>query len=126
MFCFYRLLNPTVALTHPQQGIDWFKESMTRDEYRNQRIKEYETYLSCKSDDEDDTLEEQIQSQQTKPVAKNEEYYTFKSSKINEPCSIGHFQLRNLVWATNKNNVYYICKSLAFCGNSRNSRFGHL
>ncbi|KAL9556746.1 hypothetical protein MBANPS3_001727 [Mucor bainieri] len=91
------------------QGIDWFKESMTRDEYRNQRIKEYETYLSCKSDDEDDTLEEQIQSQQTKPVAKNEEYYTFKSSKINEPCSIGHFQLRNLVWATNKNNLYYIC-----------------
>jgi hypothetical protein len=83
---------------------------MTRDEYRNQRVKEYETYLSCKSDDEDDTLEHQIQSQQTKSVTKNEEYYTFKSSKINEPCSIGHFQLRNLVWSTNKNNVYYICK----------------
>lgn len=112
MVCFTGRWIIVALTTLQQQGIDWFKESMTRDEYRNQRIKEYETYLSCKSDDEDDTLEEQIQSQQTKPVAENEEYYTFKSSKINEPCSIGHFQLRNLVWATNKNNVYYICKFL--------------
>lgn len=41
-------------------------------------------------------------------MSTNEEYYTFKSSKINEKCSIGHFQLRNLLWAANKNNIYYV------------------
>ncbi|GAA5814579.1 hypothetical protein MFLAVUS_008078 [Mucor flavus] len=48
-------------------------------------------------------------AQKTKNVTANEEYYTFKSSKLDEKCSIGHFQLRNLLWATNKNNIYYVC-----------------
>lgn len=50
-----------------------------------------------------------FQAQKTKNVTANEEYYTFKSSKLDEKCSIGHFQLRNLLWATNKNNIYYVC-----------------
>jgi len=68
---------------------------MTRDEYRNQRIKEYETYLSCKSDDEDDTLEEQIQSQQTKPVAENE---VMDLSTANIPGSIS-FKITSMTCA---------------------------
>ncbi|GAA5798794.1 hypothetical protein HPULCUR_004200 [Helicostylum pulchrum] len=91
------------------QGIDWFKERITRDQYRSQRNKEYESYLSCKSGDDDYTIENRIQAQKTKNVTTNEEYYTFKSSKLDEKCSIGHFQLRNLLWATNKNNIYYVC-----------------
>ncbi|KAG2193712.1 hypothetical protein INT47_013180 [Mucor saturninus] len=81
------------------QGIDWFKETSTRDQYRSQ---------SCKSGDDDFTIENKIKAQETKQVTPNEEYYTFKSSKLNEPCSIGHFQLRNLLWAANKNNIYYV------------------
>lgn len=42
-------------------------------------------------------------------MANNEELYSFKSTKLKEKCSIGHFQLRNLVWAANKNNIYYVC-----------------
>ncbi|KAI9361541.1 hypothetical protein BD770DRAFT_441538 [Pilaira anomala] len=92
-----------------RQGIDWFKERITRDQYRDQRNKDYESYLSCKSGDDDYSIENRIQAQETKNVTTNEEYYTFKSSKLDEKCSIGHFQLRNLLWATNKNNIYYVC-----------------
>lgn len=90
------------------QGIDWFKETISRDQYRLQRNKDYETYLSCKSGDDDFTIENRIKEQETNQVTSNEEYYSFRSSKLNEHCSIGHFQLRNLLWATNKNNVYYV------------------
>ncbi|ORX54628.1 WD40 repeat-like protein, partial [Hesseltinella vesiculosa] len=37
-----------------------------------------------------------------------ETFYRFKHSKLKEPCRIGHFQLRNLLWAPTKNSVYYI------------------
>ncbi|KAI7862364.1 WD40-repeat-containing domain protein, partial [Spinellus fusiger] len=35
-------------------------------------------------------------------------FYKFNHSNINIRCTYGHFQLRNLLWAPNKNNIYYI------------------
>ncbi|KAL0078038.1 hypothetical protein J3Q64DRAFT_1872827, partial [Phycomyces blakesleeanus] len=39
---------------------------------------------------------------------KEDRFFTFKHGKLSERCSVGHFQLRSLLWATSKNDVYYL------------------
>lgn len=43
-------------------------------------------------------------------VQDNREFFDFKYARLDQRCSIGHFQLRNLLWATSKNDVYYVCE----------------
>ncbi|KAI9272976.1 WD40-repeat-containing domain protein, partial [Phascolomyces articulosus] len=43
-----------------------------------------------------------------KNVSTDKKYYSFKYAKLNERCGYGHFQLRNLLWATSKNSIYYM------------------
>ncbi|KAI8890210.1 WD40 repeat-like protein, partial [Backusella circina FSU 941] len=89
------------------QGIEWSKEYITREEYREQRNKGFKAYKSCKEQQEQQESDRKKQ-QSIHPIADNEEFYSFSCSKLREPCSIGHFQLRDLVSVTNKNNIYYM------------------
>ncbi|KAF9429768.1 hypothetical protein BGZ94_009536 [Podila epigama] len=41
----------------------------------------------------------------------NHEYFRFRYTDTNVHCSHRHPQLRNLVTATSKNDVYYLCKA---------------
>ncbi|KAI8089835.1 WD40-repeat-containing domain protein [Halteromyces radiatus] len=90
------------------QGIIWSQQRISRETYRNQRLKDYDSYLSLKKDKGDLTVEDSIKNQKVKTVSHNQQYYEFKFAKLKEACRIGHFQLRNLLWATSKNTVYYI------------------
>ncbi|CAO3586856.1 unnamed protein product [Absidia cylindrospora] len=90
------------------QGILWSQQRINREYYRNQRVKEYDSYLSLKKDKGDLTVEESIKNQPVKQVRRDQRFYEFKYAKLKEPCRIGHFQLRNLLWAPSKNSVHYI------------------
>ncbi|KAI8372724.1 WD40-repeat-containing domain protein [Radiomyces spectabilis] len=106
------------------QGIRWNKQGIAREAYREQRSKQYINYLSLKKDDEDDTIEHKIRTQKLNTVRQHDVYYNFKFSKLSERCSIGHFQLRNLLWATSKNYVYYTSNDCIrqWCPSLRQSR----
>lgn len=107
------------------------------------RIQDYENYLSLEDIDEinhdtdqpDPSSLQEVRILHTpSPLAhstaffpshiqaahmNSEEYYTFKYAKLTERCSIGHFQLRNLLWATTKDDIYYMCKPSIFNGLQR-------
>ncbi|CAO3653293.1 unnamed protein product [Cunninghamella echinulata] len=90
------------------QGIIWSKQRMSRQDKRNERLLKYENYLSVKRDQDVLKEEEEIKEKIIKKVKTNGQYYEFKHSKLKEPCHYGHFQLRNLLWATSKNSVYFM------------------
>ncbi|KAI8344675.1 WD40-repeat-containing domain protein [Chlamydoabsidia padenii] len=91
------------------QGIIWSQQRMTREAYRERRLVEFDSYLSLKKDRGDLTVEDSIKNQKVKNVRRDQRFYDFKYAKLNESCGIGHFQLRNLLSATSKNTVHYIC-----------------
>jgi hypothetical protein len=47
---------------------------------------------------------------EVKAVRPDGEFYEFRYTNLSEKCSIVHFQLRNLLWAPSKNEIYYTCK----------------
>ncbi|KAI9300606.1 hypothetical protein BJ944DRAFT_275483, partial [Cunninghamella echinulata] len=79
-----------------------------RDKIAAKELLKYENYLSVKRDQDVLKEEEKIKEKTIKKVKTNGQYYEFKHSKLKEPCHYGHFQLRNLLWATSKNSVYFI------------------
>ncbi|ORY94056.1 hypothetical protein BCR43DRAFT_495791 [Syncephalastrum racemosum] len=92
------------------QGIDWTRQTMPRASYREQRVQDYENYLSLEDIDEinQDPHQTDPPGLQEATHMTSEEFYTFKYAKLTERCSIGHFQLRNLLWATTKDDIYYM------------------
>ncbi|CDH53888.1 uncharacterized wd repeat-containing [Lichtheimia corymbifera JMRC:FSU:9682] len=84
------------------QGINWDSRPVTREACRKKRVDEYENYL-CLEDTDDKSLRQQFTNTET-----GHKFYDFKYAKLSERCSIGHFQLRNLLWATSKDSVYYM------------------
>ncbi|CAO3681474.1 unnamed protein product [Umbelopsis vinacea] len=88
------------------QGIDWDQLRIRRDQYRQQRLEIYRkrNYENLRAS-HDGILKE------VKPVRPDGDFYSFRYTKLSEKCSIVHFQLRNLLWAPNKNEVYYTYKN---------------
>lgn len=82
------------------QGIPWehIQPTTTRERYREHRLKEYKNYLNLPFSY--DQLEEQS------PVDKTEPLFSFQLNTRKGRCTIVHFQLRHLVWATSKHDVY--------------------
>ncbi|KAL1930311.1 hypothetical protein VTP01DRAFT_10473 [Rhizomucor pusillus] len=83
------------------QGIDWEHQLLNRKQTRAKRVEEFVNYLSLGDEYEEDGIS--IDS-----VQDNREFFDFKYARLDQRCSIGHFQLRNLLWATSKNDVYYV------------------
>ncbi|CDP14624.1 unnamed protein product [Coffea canephora] len=83
------------------QGIPWDRLNITREDYRRTRILQYQNYENVPASGE--TVDKQCT-----PIEKGGEYYEFfYNTRLVKP-TILHFQLRNLVWATSKHDVYLI------------------
>ncbi|OAD75015.1 hypothetical protein PHYBLDRAFT_67779 [Phycomyces blakesleeanus NRRL 1555(-)] len=61
--------------------------------------------------------------QEPKEMIKEDRFFTFKHGKLSERCSVGHFQLRSLLWATSKNDVYYLRLTALISGNDETTHF---
>ncbi|KAH6759008.1 Transducin/WD40 repeat-like superfamily protein [Perilla frutescens var. frutescens] len=81
------------------QGIPWERLNFTREEYRESRLKQYKNYESLSLSRED--LEKEC-----KKVEKGHNFYDFQFNTRIVKSTIVHFQLRNLLWATSKHDVY--------------------
>ncbi|KAK6930640.1 WD40 repeat [Dillenia turbinata] len=83
------------------QGIPWDRLNITRQGYRLTRLEQYKNY-------ENIPLSGQAVDKECKQMEKGGNYYEFyHNSRLVKP-TILHFQLRNLVWATSKHDVYLI------------------
>ncbi|XP_074306860.1 putative WD repeat-containing protein C2A9.03 [Silene latifolia] len=81
------------------QGIPWGRLNITRDKYRLTRLEQYKNYENVPSSG--DTVDKEWKSKE-----KGGNYYDFfYNSRMVKP-TILHFQLRNLVWASSKHDVY--------------------
>ncbi|GKD47064.1 hypothetical protein Tco_1271709, partial [Tanacetum coccineum] len=86
------------------QGIAWERLYVTRESYRRRRLEQFRNYENIPSSG--DTVD-----QEYKQKSKDGNYYEFfHNTRLVKP-TIHHFQLRNLVWATSKHDVYVISKS---------------
>ncbi|KAL5559035.1 hypothetical protein UlMin_035246 [Ulmus minor] len=81
------------------QGIPWERLNFTRDKYRETRLKQYRNYESLSRSRED--LEKECLE-----VEKGNTFYDFQFNTRLVKSTIVHFQLRNLLWATSKHDVY--------------------
>ncbi|KAH9617430.1 hypothetical protein KSS87_006065 [Heliosperma pusillum] len=81
------------------QGIRWDRLNITREKYRLTRLEQYKNYENVPTSGE--TVEKEWKSKE-----KGGNYYDFfYNSRMVKP-TILHFQLRNLVWASSKHDVY--------------------
>jgi hypothetical protein len=87
------------------QGIPWAELPTSREQMRISRLNSYKNYENLPSNRE--LLQKEIRQ-----VDSHHEYYRFKYSTMKAKSMIVHFQLRNLIWATSKHEVYYTGKSL--------------
>ncbi|XP_057957703.1 uncharacterized WD repeat-containing protein C2A9.03-like [Malania oleifera] len=81
------------------QGIPWGRLNITRESYRLTRLEQYKNYENVPSSGE-------VVDKECKPVQKGGNYFDFfHNTRLVKP-TILHFQLRNLVWANSKHDVY--------------------
>ncbi|CAD5185811.1 unnamed protein product, partial [Musa acuminata subsp. malaccensis] len=83
------------------QGIPWERLIFSRDEYRATRLKMYTNYENVSRPR--DGLEKEC-----KNVDHENTFYDFHYNTRLVKSTIVHFQLRNLVWATSKHDVYMV------------------
>ncbi|KAM1466455.1 hypothetical protein ACFX2I_031653 [Malus domestica] len=83
------------------QGIPWDRLSITKEKYRLTRLEQYRNY-------ENIPLSGEAVDKECKQMQKGGNYYDFfHNTRLVKP-TILHFQLRNLVWATSKHDVYFM------------------
>ncbi|KAG7599360.1 WD40 repeat [Arabidopsis suecica] len=83
------------------QGIQWEGFKYTRDEFRETRLKQYENFVNILAPSSREKLDKEHQQ-----VEKGKNFYEFQFNTRLVTSTIVHFQLRNLVWATSKHDVY--------------------
>ncbi|XP_051214550.1 uncharacterized WD repeat-containing protein C2A9.03 isoform X2 [Lolium perenne] len=97
------MMDATSALEFRQgkdmQGIPWERLNYTRDQYRQVRLRQYKNYESLARPR--DGPEKVCQR-----VERRDSFYGFQSNTRHVKPTIVHFQLRNLLWATSKHDVY--------------------
>ncbi|XP_020579940.1 uncharacterized WD repeat-containing protein C2A9.03-like [Phalaenopsis equestris] len=89
------------------QGIPWDRLSITRAKYRKTRLEQYKNY-------ENVTNSGESSAKGCKPTEKGKMYYEFWRNTRSAKSTILHFQLRNLVWATSKHDVYLMSNYSVF------------
>lgn len=92
------------------QGIDWAPLSVNRSRFREMRKSSYVNYKSLAS----------VSLHNPLKILNRGNYYQFLYTNMHTKCEIAHFQLRNLVWATSKNDIYYagMSDSIEYAGES--------
>ncbi|CAK9192111.1 unnamed protein product [Sphagnum troendelagicum] len=81
------------------QGIPWDQLQFSREKYRETRLLQYENYRNLLQSQDDMEME-------CKQVKNDGKFYHFQHNTRAVKPEIVHFQLRNLVWATSKHDVY--------------------
>ncbi|KAL0916018.1 hypothetical protein M5K25_013497 [Dendrobium thyrsiflorum] len=81
------------------QGIPWDGLNITRDQYRQTRLEQYKNYENIPNSGE-------ASEKGCKATEKGGNYYEFSCNSRSVKSTIHHFQLRNLVWASSKHDVY--------------------
>ncbi|CAL5085722.1 unnamed protein product [Urochloa decumbens] len=81
------------------QGIPWERLNYGRDDYRGQRLNGYRNYESLSRSHE-------LLDSECKQVDKKGTFYDFCFNTRLAKSTVVHFQLRDLVWATSKHDVY--------------------
>uniref|UniRef100_A0A6V7QXG1 Uncharacterized protein n=1 Tax=Ananas comosus var. bracteatus TaxID=296719 RepID=A0A6V7QXG1_ANACO len=81
------------------QGIPWDRLSITREKYRQTRLEQYKNYENVQNSGE-------ASKKACKSTEKGGMFYDFQRNTRSVKSTILHFQLRNLVWATSKHDVY--------------------
>ncbi|KAI9093820.1 WD40-repeat-containing domain protein, partial [Phlyctochytrium arcticum] len=82
------------------QGINWAQLPIPRDKFRDSRVRNYGNYRNL-SMPRDKVVKECIMSR------RDGAFYKFRHAQLEHKCHIVHFQLRNLVWATSKQDVFF-------------------
>ncbi|KAF9610057.1 hypothetical protein IFM89_026258 [Coptis chinensis] len=81
------------------QGIPWERLNITRENYRKTRLEHYKNYENVSSSGE-------LIDKEFKQMEKGSNYFEFRhNTRLVKP-TVLHFQLRNLVWASSKHDVY--------------------
>nr|XP_043638873.1 uncharacterized WD repeat-containing protein C2A9.03 isoform X2 [Erigeron canadensis] len=81
------------------QGIPWERLNFTRDKYRETRLKQYKNYENL-------THSREHLEKECKKVDRGHTLYDFQyNTRLVKP-TVVHFQLRNLLWATSKHDLY--------------------
>lgn len=83
------------------QGIPWDNLSFSRDRYRKTRMVQYANFENVPNSGKNS---EKVCT----PVDKGALYYEFQYNTRSVKPTILHFQLRNLVWATTRHDVYLL------------------
>ncbi|KAF7148550.1 hypothetical protein RHSIM_Rhsim03G0015600 [Rhododendron simsii] len=83
------------------QGIPWERLNITREKYRQTRLEQYKNYENIPQSGEGSEKD-------CKVTMKGGMYYEFRRNSRSVKSTIQHFQLRNLVWATSKHDVYFL------------------
>eukprot|EP00897_Mesotaenium_endlicherianum_P006613 jgi/Mesen1/5980/ME000302S04982 len=84
------------------QGIPWDRLPFTREKYRKTRLVQYRNYENLNKPEH---IQEKLERECT-PFSAGGEYFEFQYNTRSVRSTIVHFQLRNLVWATSKHDVY--------------------
>mmetsp|Transcript_39648 Transcript_39648/g.64310 ORF Transcript_39648/g.64310 Transcript_39648/m.64310 type:complete len:524 (+) Transcript_39648:196-1767(+) len=84
------------------QGIPWRELLFTRDQYRETRLGQYKNYQNLTNREGHD----EHRAQEIIRARKDGQFFSFFHNTRQLRCSIIHFQLRNLVWATSPHDVY--------------------
>ncbi|XP_010542488.1 PREDICTED: uncharacterized WD repeat-containing protein C2A9.03-like [Tarenaya hassleriana] len=85
------------------QGIPWERLSITREKYRQTRLEQYKNYENVPNSGESS-------GKDCKVTRKGASFYEFRRNSRSVKSTILHFQLRNLVWATSKHDVYVVSR----------------
>ncbi|RZC04908.1 putative WD repeat-containing protein C2A9.03 isoform F [Glycine soja] len=97
------------------QGIPWDRLSISREKYRQTRLEQYKNYENIPHSGERSEKE-------CTPTHRGGKYYDFWQNTRSVKSTILHFQLRNLVWATSKHDVYLVSSYSIIHWSSLNSK----
>ncbi|KAK3151777.1 hypothetical protein QOZ80_3AG0250410 [Eleusine coracana subsp. coracana] len=83
------------------QGIPWERLNYSRDQYRDMRLRQYKNYQSL-------TRSCSGVEQECEQVERKDTFFGFQLNTRAVKSTIVHFQLRDLLWATSKHDVYMV------------------
>lgn len=86
------------------QGIPWDRLQFTREKYRAIRLAQYKNYENL-------SWSHQELEKECEQVRKGGKFYEFRHNTRSVKSTVVHFQLRNLVWASSKHDVYLMHSS---------------
>ncbi|GAX76759.1 hypothetical protein CEUSTIGMA_g4206.t1 [Chlamydomonas eustigma] len=90
------------------QGIPWDRLNFSRSHYRTMRLRSYRNYTNVLPEEASEYRSEIVASANPTNQRSDGRFYDFTRNSRRVQSTIVHFQLRNLVWSTSRNDVYVV------------------